>query len=223
MDRRTFIGSVAVFLGAAPLAGRAQPARIRRIGFLGNGNPTTMASQREAFGRNLRELGWIEGQTVTIEYRWADGNADRLPALVAELVQANVEVIVLSGTPAIRAAQKATGTIPIVFVVLADPVTSGLVPSLARPGGKALGRRLGPRPPPRPPRGLPAPPGRPPPQTLCRPPPPRGRAPPRPPPRGGWGAGGGGPPPPPHHRFVRYTSRASGRQPDGTKQAPWKS
>jgi putative tryptophan/tyrosine transport system substrate-binding protein len=139
MDRRTFIGSGAVFLGTAPLAGEAQPAKLRRIGFLGNGNPTTMSSQQEAFGRRLREQGWIEGQTVTIEYRWADGNPDRLPALVAELVQAKVEVIVLSGTPAIRAAQRATSTIPIVFVVLADPVTSGLVPSLARPGGNMTG------------------------------------------------------------------------------------
>jgi putative tryptophan/tyrosine transport system substrate-binding protein len=139
MDRRTFIGSAALFLSVTSLAGQAQPARLRRIGFLGNGNPTTMAAQQEAFDRGLREQGWIEGRTITIDYRWADGNPDRLPAFVAALLQAKVEVIVLSGTPAIRAAQRATSTIPIVFVVLADPVTSGLVPSLARPGGNMTG------------------------------------------------------------------------------------
>ena len=80
MDRRTFIGSVAVLLGTAPLGGEAQPAKLRRIGFLGNGNTTTMSSQHEAFGRSLREQGWIEGQTVTIEYRWADGNAGSAPS-----------------------------------------------------------------------------------------------------------------------------------------------
>ncbi len=114
MDRRTFIGAAAVFLGAA-LAAEAQPARPRRIGFLSNGNPTTPSSQDEAFRRSLRELGWIDGQNVAIEYRWAEGNPDRLPALVAELIHAKVDVILLSGTPAIRAAQKATRTIPIVF------------------------------------------------------------------------------------------------------------
>jgi putative tryptophan/tyrosine transport system substrate-binding protein len=139
MDRRTFIGVGAVFLGTAPLVAEAQRARPRQIGFLGNGNLTTMSSQQEAFRHSLRELGWIEGKTVTIEYRWAEGNPDRLPALVHELVHAKVDVIVLSGTPAIRAAQRATSTIPIVFVVLADPVTSGLVPSLARPGGNITG------------------------------------------------------------------------------------
>ena len=87
----------------------------------------------------MRELGWIEGQNVMIDYRWAEGNPDRLPTLVAELVQAKVEVIVVSGNPAIRAAQNATRTIPIVFVVLTDPVTSGFVPSLARPGGNMTG------------------------------------------------------------------------------------
>src|SRR6202165_1787916 len=139
MDRRAFIVAIAAFLGTAPLVAEAQPARPRRIGFLGYGNPTTVRSQLEAFRRRLRELGWIEGQTVTIEYRWAEGNPDRLPALVAELVQLKVDVIVLSGAPAIRAAQKATSTISIVFVVLTDPVTLGFVPSLARPGGNMTG------------------------------------------------------------------------------------
>jgi putative ABC transport system substrate-binding protein len=139
MDRRTFIGAIAAFLGTAPLVAEAQPARPRRIGFLGYGNPTTVSAQLEAFRRRLRDLGWIEDQTVTIEYRWAEGNLDRLPALVAELVQVKVDVIVLSGAPAIRAAQKATNTIPIIFVVLTDPVLLGFVPSLAHPGGNMTG------------------------------------------------------------------------------------
>jgi putative ABC transport system substrate-binding protein len=95
--------------------------------------------QDEAFRRGLRELGWIDGQNVTIEYRWLEGNPERLPALIAELVDAKVDVILLSGTPAVRAAQKATRTIPIVFVVLTDPVTLGFVLSLAHPGGNMTG------------------------------------------------------------------------------------
>ena len=91
------------------------------------------------FNRGLRELGWIEGQTVTAEYRWAEGNTDRLAALAAELVQAKVDVIAASGSSGIRAAQRATDTIPIVFVILADPVALGLVKSLARPGGNTTG------------------------------------------------------------------------------------
>ena len=139
MDRRTFIGAAAALLSSAPHIARTQPAKLHRIGFLGNGSPTTLSSQYEAFRRSLRELGWIEGQNVTIENRWAEGNPDRLPALVAELVQAKVDVIVVSGSPAIRAAQKATRTIPIVFVVLTDPVTMGFMSSLARPGGNMTG------------------------------------------------------------------------------------
>ena len=106
MDRRTFIGAV-MAVGTAPRAAMAQPTKSRRIGFLRNGSPTGLSSQVEAFRRSLRELGWIEGQNVTIEYRWAEGNPERLPALVAEFVQARVDGIVLSGTPAIRAAQNA--------------------------------------------------------------------------------------------------------------------
>ena len=98
-----------------------------------------MSRQQDAFLRSLRELGWIEGQTVTIEYRWAEGHPDQLPALVAELVQAKVDVIMLSGSGSVRAARGATSTIPIVFVVLTDPVTQGFVKSLARPGGNMTG------------------------------------------------------------------------------------
>jgi putative ABC transport system substrate-binding protein len=98
-----------------------------------------VSAQAEAFRRGLRELGWIEGQTVTIEYRWAEENPDRLPALAGELVQVQVNVIVLAGIAAMRAAKEAKSTIPIVFVSLADPVTLGVVPSLARPGGDMTG------------------------------------------------------------------------------------
>ena len=129
---------LAVGVILAPLAAGGQPAgKTPRIGLLGNS--AAGSAPVEVFLQGLRKLGWIEGQTVTIEYRWAEGDPDRLPALVAELVQAKVDVIVLAGTPAIRAAQKATSTIPVVFVSLADPVTLGFVPSLARPGGNMTG------------------------------------------------------------------------------------
>jgi putative ABC transport system substrate-binding protein len=143
MDRRMLIARVAGGLLAAPLcaprAASAQPTRARRIGYLGNGKPTPVGAQQDAFLRGLRASGWIEGQNVTIEYRWAQGNPDRLPALVAELVRAKVDVILLSGGPAIRAAKSAGTAIPIVFVLLTDPVTSGFVQTLARPGGNMTG------------------------------------------------------------------------------------
>jgi ABC-type uncharacterized transport system substrate-binding protein len=126
-------------LTSVPLVGEAQPTGTPRIGYLGSGKSTAVSAQAEAFRRGLRELGWIEGQTVTIEYRWAEENAERLPALIGELVQAKVNVIVLAGTAAIRTAKETTSAIPIVFVSLADPVTLGFVPSLARPGGNMTG------------------------------------------------------------------------------------
>jgi len=139
IDRRAFITMLGGSILAAPLAAGAPPTRPPRVGILFNASPTTVTLQLEAYRRGLRELGWIEGQTVMIEYRWAEGNPDRLPALVAELVQVKVDVIVLSGTAAIRAARRATSTIPIVFVMLADPIASGFVQSLARPGGNMTG------------------------------------------------------------------------------------
>ena len=132
---------LAVSLFGAPLAVEAQQlGRVPRIGFLSYGAPTTIASpEREAFLQGLRALGWIEGQTVTIEYRWAEGNPQRLPALARDLIQLNVDVIVTSGTGAIRAAKEASSTIPIVFVVLTDPVSRGLVKGFAHPGGNLTG------------------------------------------------------------------------------------
>jgi putative tryptophan/tyrosine transport system substrate-binding protein len=141
MDRRTLISSTAVFFGLAPLAPAAQAARSPRIGFLSNGSPAAGPgpSSLAALREGLRQLGWVDGQNIAFELRWAEGNPDRLLALAAELVQAKVDVIVVAGPSAIDAAQRATRTIPVVFVVLIDPVNMGFVRSLARPGGNMTG------------------------------------------------------------------------------------
>jgi len=127
-----------VSLLLAPLAAWAQAARVPRIGYLGYGNPPRATSELP-FAIGLRELGWIEGQTVTTEYRWARGNPDLLQGLATELVQAKVDVIVAAGPRAISAARESTLTIPVVFVYLADPIAAGFVSSLARPGGNLTG------------------------------------------------------------------------------------
>ena len=136
------IATLVLAVLAAPVAAEAQPATkaVPRIGFLGNLDAKNQARNLAAFQEGLRDLGWIEGQTVMVDYRWAEGNADRLPGLVAELVQLNVNVMVVAGPPATRAAQRATSTVPIVFaVLLSDPVASGFAASLARPGGNITG------------------------------------------------------------------------------------
>jgi ABC-type uncharacterized transport system substrate-binding protein len=133
------IGLAVLFvLALAPLA-HAQPRATPRIGFLGAGGPAADSPQIEAFRRGLRDLGWVEGQSVVLEYRWAEGHPERLAALARDLVALKVDVIMTAGSVPIRAAKGATSTIPIVFVVLSDPVASGLVQSLARPGGNATG------------------------------------------------------------------------------------
>jgi ABC-type uncharacterized transport system substrate-binding protein len=139
MNRRKFCGVAAAFFGARPFATRAQPAKIPRIGFLGNGRAAPTSAQDQAFRRGLSDLGWIDGQNVTIEYRWAEGIPERLPGLIAELVQLKVDVLFVAGGPAIRAARSATSTIPIVFVLLTDPIGLGNVQSLAHPGGNMTG------------------------------------------------------------------------------------
>jgi putative ABC transport system substrate-binding protein len=137
MDRRAFIGSLAGGLLAAPLAAGAQQAdRMARIGYLGR---DLVPHLHEAFLQGLRDLGYVEGRNVVIEYRDAEGKPERLPALAAELVALKVDVIVAPTTVAALAAKQATRTLPIVFPVAADPVTSGLVASLARPGGNVTG------------------------------------------------------------------------------------
>ena len=139
MRRREFI----TLLGgtaAWPLAARAQQSgRLPTVGFLGAGSALADRPWTDAFARRLRELGWIEGRTVMIEYRWAEGRAERYAEIAAEFVRLKVEVIVTGGTSSVVAAKQATLVIPIVFAAAGDPVGSGLVASLARPGGNVTG------------------------------------------------------------------------------------
>jgi putative ABC transport system substrate-binding protein len=139
MDRRAFIGTLTGGLLATPLAAEAQEAaKVARIGYLSTnlaGSPHVV----EAFLQGLGDLGYVEGRNVAIEYRDAEGKLERLPALAAELVALKVDVIVAPGTPAALAAKQATRTLPIVFPVAVGPVQSGLVTSLARPGGNVTG------------------------------------------------------------------------------------
>src|SRR5712692_11657348 len=142
MDRRTFLAGTGAVLLAAPLTPEAQQAaRVARIGWLGD-NPAATPHLRVAFRQGLRDLGYVEGRNVVIEYRDAEGKLERLPALAAELVALKVDVIVAPNTPAALAAKQATRTLPIVFTTAADPVQSGLVTSLARPGGNVTGLSL---------------------------------------------------------------------------------
>jgi putative tryptophan/tyrosine transport system substrate-binding protein len=140
MRRRNFIillGSAAV---AWPLAARAQQqAKLPTIGFLGESTPPAQSERTAAFVQRLRELGWIEGRTVAIEYRWAGGRTERFAEIANEFVRLKVDVIVTSSTPAVIAAKRATSVIPIVFAIAADPIGTGLVASLARPGGNVTG------------------------------------------------------------------------------------
>jgi putative ABC transport system substrate-binding protein len=127
-------------LTLAPLAAEAQQAgKIDRIGYLTPSSAGDTPHLREAFRQGLRDLGYVEGRNVVIEYRSAEGKVERLPALAAELVALKVDVILAPSTPAALAAKQATKTIPIVFTSVADPVASGLVTSLARPGGNVTG------------------------------------------------------------------------------------
>ena len=142
LRRRQFI---TLLSGAAawPLVARAQqPAStVRRIGFLlpGVARTTAVRGQLEAFRQGLKEYGWVEGQNISFEYRFADGKEDTLPGIAAALVQSRLDVIVAEGTPAIQAAKNVTQTVPIVMAVSNDPVGSGLVASLNRPGGNITG------------------------------------------------------------------------------------
>ena len=129
-----------VSLTLAPVADEAQQAgKVHRIGFLGNSTPALEANLVGPLREGLRELGYVEGQNILIEYRWAEGKYERLAALVAELLARNVEVIVTAGTPASLAVQKATTSVPLVMVAVGDPVATGLVASLARPAGNITG------------------------------------------------------------------------------------
>jgi putative tryptophan/tyrosine transport system substrate-binding protein len=148
MERRTFLAMVSGGLLAAPLAAEAQPAgKVHRIGFLSPSSPSDPerlaspfgAGGLAAFRQGMRDLGYAEGQNLSIEPRWAEGRFERLPDLAVELVRLKVDVIVSVVTQATLAAKNATRTIPIVLVAAGDPVGSGLVPNLARPGGNVTG------------------------------------------------------------------------------------
>jgi putative ABC transport system substrate-binding protein len=148
IDRRAFLGGLVLIVLAAPLTAEGQPAtKIPRIGYLsiGHGPSATSPSGSrqsvglDAFRQGLRELGYVEGQNILVEYRYADGRADRLPALAAELVGLRVDLIVAIGNRAVSAARQGSSTIPIVVAVTSDIMESGFVASLARPGGNVTG------------------------------------------------------------------------------------
>ena len=140
MDRRTFLCGLTLGSLASPLAAEAQSAgKVPLIGYVGNSSPSLEPRLLGAFRDGLRNLGYVEGQNIRIEYRWAEGRYERFPDFMAELVRLRVEVIVVAGTPATLAARRATNAIPIVMAVIGDALETGVVPSLARPGGNVTG------------------------------------------------------------------------------------
>jgi putative ABC transport system substrate-binding protein len=140
MIRREFITLLGGAAAAWPLAARAQQStKLPTIGFLGANNATFERASTDAFVQRLRELGWIENRTVAIEYRWAEGRDERFAEIAAEFIRLKVDVILTYATPSSIAAKKATAAIPIVFAAAGDPVGTGLVASLARPGGNITG------------------------------------------------------------------------------------
>jgi putative ABC transport system substrate-binding protein len=130
---------VIFFVANVSVAEAQQPARIPRIGILFTSSASAMSARLELFRQRLREHGYVEGRNIFIEYRYAEGKLERLPDLAAELVRLKLDVIVASGSPGVLAAKKATRTIPIVFAAAPDPVGTGIVSSLARPGGNITG------------------------------------------------------------------------------------
>lgn len=150
MSRRLALRALALSCASAitvlgsPLARAVEPAqRVMRLGFVGAQSPSALARGDAAFFKRLGELGWIEGRNLTVERRWAEGHLDRLPALMADVVNGKVDVIVTASTPAAVAAKDATSTVPIVIASMGDPVASGVAASLARPGGNVTGLSLG--------------------------------------------------------------------------------
>src|SRR5262249_14370392 len=143
INRRRTVVMLLALLAAALAAEAQQAARIYRIGYLGPGAGSTLPAALDVFRQQLRHLGYVEGQNLVLEYRWAADRDEQLLSLAADLVQLKVDVIVVEGhTPAIQAAKQATSTIPIVMGVSGDPVKTRLVESLARPGGNVTGLSL---------------------------------------------------------------------------------
>ena len=141
MERRAFLGAVTSGLVAIPLAAGAQQAgKVWRIGYLGVTTASSYARHVEALRLGLRDLGYVEGKNLAIEYRWAENKYDRLPDLAAELIRMKVDLIVTHTTPGTLAAKQATTTIPIVMAISGDAVATGLVASIARPGGNITAR-----------------------------------------------------------------------------------
>ena len=140
ISRRVFIGTLTGGLLAAPLAAAAQQAgKVPRIGFLGPSSRSDTSPWVDGFRQGLRELGWVEGKNIVIEYRWAEGRSERVSDLAAELVRLKVDVILAASTSVAVAAKNSTSTIPIVMATGGDPVGIGLVATLARPGGNVTG------------------------------------------------------------------------------------
>src|SRR5262249_40378247 len=136
IQRRKFLASLGGAAATWPLAARAQQAgKLPTIGFLGSATPLVESQGVAAFVQRLRQLGWIEGHNLGIEYRWAEGRSERFAEIAAEFVRLKVEVIVTRGTASVIAAKQATAVIPIVFASVGDPVGTGLVARLARPAG----------------------------------------------------------------------------------------
>jgi putative ABC transport system substrate-binding protein len=139
--RRTFLAVIGCGALAAPLKSFAQQpsGKVHRIGFLGSGSAVAVSKPLEEFRAGLRDLGYVEGRNIAIEYRWGDGKFERLPGLAAELIRLKIDLIAVWGTPAALAAKRATSTLPIVMIAVGDPEETGLVASLARPGGNLTG------------------------------------------------------------------------------------
>src|SRR5262249_43294158 len=139
MKRRTFITLLGGAAATWPLAAQAQQAKPPTIGYLGATTAAAEKSRTDAFVQRLGELGWMEGHTVTIEYRWGESRTERFPEIAADLVRLRVDIIVVPSTAAALACKQATAVIPIVFPLTGDPLGTGLVASLARPSGNVTG------------------------------------------------------------------------------------
>jgi putative ABC transport system substrate-binding protein len=139
MDKRSITFAVSALLFALCIGAEAQQAKVARIGFLGNSTSELEANLIGPFREGLRELGYIEGKNIAIEWRWAEGKYERFPGLIAELIGSKAELIVTAGTPASLAVKKATTTIPLVMIAVGDPVGSGLIASLAHSRGNVTG------------------------------------------------------------------------------------